>query len=143
MGVVHQLAVHTVGGVVAQGEALMLIVPDGDALSIEARLAPESIDQVRVGQRAVMRFSAFNQRTTPEVNGVLRRIAADLTTDPRTGASYYVARIEIPEEERTQLAQRIIPGMPVEAFIQTGERTVMSYLTKPLADQMARAFRER
>ena len=142
-GLVHQLAVHTLGGVVAQGEALMLIVPDSDALSIEARLAPESIDQVRVGQRAVMRFSAFNQRTTPEVNGLVRRISADLTTDSRTGASYYVARIEIPEEEKTRLAQRIIPGMPVEAFIQTGERTVMSYLTKPLADQMARAFRER
>ncbi|MBX9759879.1 MAG: HlyD family type I secretion periplasmic adaptor subunit [Beijerinckiaceae bacterium] len=142
-GVVHQLAVHTIGGVIAQGEALMLIVPDSDTIIVEARLSPETIDQVRVGQKAVMRFSAFNQRTTPEVNGFLRRISADLATDNRTGASYYIARLEVPESERTRLAQRVIPGMPVEAFIQTGERTVMSYLTKPLSDQMMRAFRER
>ena len=142
-GVVHQLAVHTVGGVIAQGEALMMIVPDGDTLSIEARLSPETIDQVRVGQKAVMRFSAFNQRTTPEVNGIVRRISADLTTDNRTGASYYVARLDILEGEVARMGQRVIPGMPVEAFVQTGERSVMSYLTKPLADQMMRAFRER
>lgn len=142
-GVVHQLAVHTVGGVVTAGEALMVIVPQGDTLSVEARLAPESIDQVRVGQRAIMRFSAFNQRTTPELNGVVQRVAADLTTDNRTGVSYYVARVEIPDAELSRLNQRVIPGMPVEAFIQTGERTVMSYLTKPLADQMSRALRER
>jgi HlyD family secretion protein len=118
-------------------------VPDDEALGVEARLAPETIDQVRVGQRAVMRFSAFNQRTTPEVNGVLRRVSPDLTTDPRTGASYFAARIEIPEEEKARLGRRMIPGMPVEAFIQTGDRTVISYLVKPLSDQMARAFRER
>lgn len=142
-GLVHQLAVHTVGGVVAAGEALMMIVPSGEALSVEARLPPETIDQVRLGQQAIMRFSAFNQRTTPEAYGVLRRISADLTTDNRTGAAYYVVRLEISDEERARLKQRIIPGMPVETFIQTGDRSVISYLMKPLTDQMTRAFRER
>lgn len=142
-GVIHQLAIHTVGGVIAQGEPLMLIVPEGDTLSVEARIAPNNIDQIRIGQSAMMRFSAFNQRTTPEVMGVLQRISADLATDQRTGMSYYVARIEIPESERARLNQRIIPGMPVETFIQTDARTVISYLVKPFTDQMNRAFRER
>ncbi len=142
-GVVHQLAAHTIGGIVAPGETLMLIVPHGEALSVEARLAPEGIDQVRVGQKAIMRFPAFNQRTTPEVNGVVRRVSADLTTDQRTGIVYYQVRLDIPDNESARLQRRIQPGMPVEAFIQTGDRTVITYLTKPLSDQMMRAFRER
>jgi len=142
-GIVHQLTVHTVGGVVTAGETIMLIVPKSDALSVEVRIAPESIDQVRPGQDVLLRFSAFNQRTTPEIKGRVSRVSADLTTDPRLNVSYYVARIAIPEAEEARLGQRLIPGMPVEAFIQTGERTVLTYLTKPLTDQMQRAFRER
>jgi HlyD family secretion protein len=76
---VHQLAVHTVGGVISAGEAIMLVVPGGDVLTVEARIAPHDIDQIRVGQHAVLRFSTFNQRTTPEINGEVGRISADIT----------------------------------------------------------------
>jgi HlyD family secretion protein len=143
-GMVHQLAVHTIGGVITPGEAVMLIVPEADALTVEAKLAPQDIDQVGVGQAAMLRFSAFNQRTTPELNGTVSRVSADLTTDERNGASYYTVRISIPEDEVARLGGlKLLPGMPVESFIQTGERTVLSYLTKPLTDHIARAFRGR
>jgi len=82
-GIVHQLAIHTVGGVVTQGEPIMLIVPEADALIIEAKVAPQDIDHVRVGQPAFIRFTAFNQRTTPEFNGVVSRVSADLTKEPQ------------------------------------------------------------
>ena len=92
----------------------------------------------------MLRFSAFNQRTTPEINGTVTRISADITTDQRTGQSYYTIRIAMPPEEVAKLGDvKLIPGMPVEAFIQTGDRTMMSYLIKPLHDQLMRAFRER
>jgi HlyD family secretion protein len=143
-GMVHQSAVHTVGGVITAGEAIMLIVPEADALTVEAKLVPQDIDQVRAGQSAALRFSAFNQATTPELNGVVARVSADLTTDQRTGASYYVVRIILPEGEVTRLqGLRLVPGMPVEAFIRTGNRTVLSYLTKPFTDQLTRSFRGR
>ena len=89
---------HTVGGVITAGEPIMLIVPEADVLTVEAKLAPQDIDQVQVGQSAVLRFSAFNQRTTPELNGVVSRVSADLTTDQRTGAAYYTVRITLPRE---------------------------------------------
>jgi HlyD family secretion protein len=143
-GVVHQLAVHTVGGIVGPGELMMMIVPDGDDLAIEVKIAPQDIDQVRVGQRASLRFPAFNQRTTPEIEGNVSLVAADLTTDPRTGAMYYVARMAVPEEQLRRLdGGRLLPGMPVEAFVQTGYRSVLSYLLKPLTDQMLQTFRQR
>lgn len=142
-GIVHELAVHTVGGVIAAGDPVMTIVPDKDALAIEVRIAPTDIDQIAVGQDAVLRFSAFNQRTTPEVKGTVSRVAADLTKEPQTGAAYYVARIAIPPGERSKVSNiKLVPGMPVESFIVTGERTAMSYLLKPLTDQFVRAFRE-
>ena len=142
-GIVHQLAVHTVGGVVPASEPLMLIVPDADELSIEVRIETQDIDQLRLGQRTVLRLSAFNQRTTPEVNGVITRIAADLVTDPRTGMSYYPVRVALAAGESARLeGLRLVPGMPVECFVQTGDRTVISYLTKPLLDQVVRAFRQ-
>ena len=141
---VHQSTVHTVGGVITAGEAIMLIVPEADVLTVEAKLAPQDIDQVRVGQSAALRFSAFNQRTTPELNGVVSRVSADLTTDQRTGAAYYIVRITLSESEIGRLdGLRLVPGMPVEAFIRTGERTVLSYVTKPFTDQINRAFRGR
>jgi HlyD family secretion protein len=143
-GMVHQSAVHTVGGVITAGEAIMLIVPEADALTVEAKLAPQDIDQVRAGQSAALRFSAFNQRTTPELEGVVARVSADLTTDQRTGAAYYVVRITMSEKELARLeGLRLVPGMPVETFIRTGERTVLSYVTKPFTDQINRAFRGR
>jgi HlyD family secretion protein len=143
-GMVHQSSVHTVGGVITAGEAIMLIVPQADALTVESKLMPQDIDQVRPGQTAALRFSAFNQRTTPELNGLVTRVSADLTTDQRTGATYYTVRISISDEQVARLGGlKLLPGMPVEAFIQTGERTVLSYLTKPFTDQAARSFKGR
>jgi HlyD family secretion protein len=143
-GTVFQSTVHTVGGVINAGEAIMLIVPDADNLTVEARINPQDIDQVKIGQSALLRLSAFNQRTTPEIYGSVTRISADISTDQRTGASYYTVRIAMPPAEVARLGEvRIVPGMPVEAFVQTGERTMMSYLVKPLSDQLMRMFREK
>jgi HlyD family secretion protein len=143
-GYVHQLAVHTVGGVVKDGEPLMLIVPHQDDLTLEARVAPQDIDQVKVGQSASLRFAAFNQRTTPEVDGVVAFVSPDAIQDQRTGGYYYMTRIAIPERERARLGEfKLLPGMPVEGFIATGERTMLSYLWRPLHDHFARSFRER
>ncbi|WP_210482685.1 HlyD family type I secretion periplasmic adaptor subunit [Microvirga antarctica] len=142
-GVVHQSVVHTVGGVIPAGDALMLIMPEGESLSVEVKVAPQDIDQLRQGLDTVLRLSAFNQRTTPEIVGRVSRIAADLVVDPRSGISHYPVRIDIADSERDRLGgAKLVPGMPVEGFIQTGYRTVLSYLTKPLTDNIARAFRE-
>ena len=143
-GVVHQLAVHTVRGVVSPADPIMLVVPEADLLAVEAKVAPQDIDQLHIGQAAGLRFSAFNQRTTPEVTGALTRISADVSQDQRSGQSYYVVRIGISPEQVARLGTvKLVPGMPVEAFIKTYDRTVMSYFTKPLHDQILRAFRER
>jgi HlyD family secretion protein len=143
-GIVYQLAVHTVGGVIGAGDVIMLIVPDADALEVEAKIPPQDIDQVHIGQPAFLRFSAFNQRTTPELNGQVSRVAADATEDQKTGNRYFTVRVAVPESEIARLGGlKLVPGMPVEAFIQTTPRTVMSYLVKPLRDQMLRTFREK
>jgi HlyD family secretion protein len=142
-GLVHQLSVHAAGAVVTPGAEMMLIVPASDVLIPELKLSPQDIDQVAVGQDVTLRFSAFSQRTTPELNGRISRIAADLTTDQRTGQSYYSLRVSIPGEEWAKLGSLVpLAGMPVEAFVQTGERTALAYLAKPFTDQVARAFRE-
>jgi HlyD family secretion protein len=143
-GVVHQLTIHTVGGLVVPGEPAMLIVPEADALVAEARIRAEDIDSVRPRQRAVLRFPGFDTRSTPEITGEVVRVAADVVEDEKTGASYYTTRISIPPEQRDRLAPlRLVPGMPIEAYLQNGERSVISYLTKPLADQIAKTWRER
>jgi len=143
-GVVHQLAVHTFGEVVTPGNPVMLIVPEADLLSVEARLSPQDIDQLHLGQSAVLRFSGLNQRTTPEINGAVGRISADVSVDPRSGQSYYTVRINIDAAEAARLGQvKLVPGMPVETFMKTHDRTVFSYFTKPLQDQVLRAFRGR
>src|SRR5229473_2476997 len=143
-GTVFQLAVHTVGGVIAPGDTIMLIVPNADNLIVEAKVNPQDIDQLQLGQKAMLRFSAFNQRTTPEIAGAVARISADTTTEQRTGQSYYLVRVAMPPQEVARLGEvKLLPGMPVEAFIQTGERTVLSYLMKPLHDQFMRSFKEK
>jgi HlyD family secretion protein len=143
-GTVFQSTVHTIGGVITAGEPIMLIVPDADRLQVEAKVQPQDIDNVQVGQHAVLRFTAFNIRTTPEINGTVTRVSADTTTDQRTGQSYYTIRVALPHDAAAQLGDvKLLPGMPVEAFVQTGERTVISYLMKPLRDQFMRAFREK
>ena len=143
-GFVHQMTVHTIGGLVTPSEPAMLIVPAADQLLVEVRVQPQDIDNVRVGQKANLRFSAFNMRTTPEIDGEVVRVSADVTTDPKTGMSFYTARIRIADDDKSHLkGLRLVPGMPVESYTQVGERSVLSYLTKPLTDQLAKAWRER
>ncbi len=143
-GIVHQMIVHTVGGLVTPSEPAMLIVPEADQLAVEVKIAPQDIDNVRLDQPAVLRFPAFNQRVTPEIEGVVSRVSADVSTDPKSGLSYYVARIRLPDDQRQRLGPaRLMPGMPVESFVQLGDRSVLSYLVKPLSDQIAKAWRER
>jgi HlyD family secretion protein len=142
-GLVHQSMVHTVGGVINAGEPLMLIVPETDELSIEVKISPQDIDQLQPGLDTVLRLSAFSQRTTPELKGRVSLIAADLVTDQRSGQQYYPVRVAFADGERERLgALKLVPGMPVEGLIQTGYRTVFSYLTKPVTDNMMKAFRE-
>jgi HlyD family secretion protein len=143
-GTVFQSAVHTVGGVIAAGADIMLVVPAADNLSAEAKVNPQDIDRLQINQKALLRFPAFNQRTTPEIDGYVNRISADIATDQRTGLSYYTVRIGLPASEVAKLGEvRLVPGMPVEAFVQTGDRTVISYFAKPFLDQLTRAFREK
>jgi HlyD family secretion protein len=143
-GMVLQSSVHTVGGVITAGDAVMMIVPQSDDLSVEAKVNPQDIDKLQIGQKTLLRLSAFNQRTTPELNGVVTRVSPDVTIDQRTGQSYYTIRVSMPPAEVARLGDvKLIPGMPVEAFVQTGDRTMMSYLIKPLSDQLMRAFREK
>jgi HlyD family secretion protein len=143
-GTVMQMAVHTIGGVINAGEPMMLVVPEADKLLVEVKIAPQDIDQVKVGQVAALRFSAFDMRNTPEIFGVVHVVSADISLDQKTGAPFYTLRIALPAKEVAQLGGlKLLPGMPVEAFIQTSERTVMSYLLKPMQDQIAKAFRER
>lgn len=144
-GFVHQLAVHTVGGVInAQGEPIMLIVPEADNLRTEVRVAPQEIDRLYLGQRAVIRFTNFNSRLTPEINGEVTLMSADVMTEARSGISYYTVHIKTPPEEIARIGDvKLVPGMQVEAFIQTQPRTVLSYIVRPLADHLERAFRER
>jgi len=144
-GMVHQLDVHTVGGVVSAGQQIMLIVPAADKLIVEAKAQPQDIDQLSIGQAAVMRFTNFNSRTTPEINGEVVLVSADVTQDQRSGATYYTVRIGVPPSELARLdpAIKLVPGMPVEVFVQTRVRTVMSYFIRPFQDQIARAFREK
>jgi len=143
-GVVFQSTANTVGGVITAGDPIMLIVPEADKLSVEVKVDPKDVELVEFAQPVLLRFSAFDQRTTPELNGTISRVAADTTVDQRTGQSYYLVRIAINPGEIDRLgAVKLTPGMPVEAFIQTGERTLVSYLVKPLQDQLMRSFREK
>ena len=143
-GTVFQLAVHTIGGVITAGDPIMLIVPEADNLSVDVKVNPQDIDQLQLNQKAILRFSAFNIRTTPEIEGGVTRISADTSTDQRTGQSYYTVRIAMPADQIERLGEvKLLPGMPVEAFMQTRDRTMLSYLIKPLHDQFLRAFREK
>jgi HlyD family secretion protein len=143
-GMVHQLDVHTVGGVIAAGAQIMLIVPEADKLIVEAKVQPQDIDQVHLGQLAVLRFTSFNSRTTPELNGEVSVVSADTTQDQRTGVSYYTVRIAVTPGEIAKLGEvKLVPGMPVEVFVQTTVRTVVSYFVRPFHDQIAKVFREK
>ncbi|MBP1859228.1 HlyD family type I secretion periplasmic adaptor subunit [Rhizobium herbae] len=142
-GRIYQLAVHTVNGVINPGEVLMLVVPGADSLTVEAKIATHDIDQIRLGQPVEIRFSAFNQRTTPIVEAEVVTIAPDLVTDQRTGMTYYPLRIKPKPESLAGLkGLSLYPGMPAEVFIKIADRTVISYLAKPLTEQIQHTFRE-
>jgi HlyD family secretion protein len=142
-GVIHQLAAHTIGGVIRAGDTIMEIVPNMEDLQVEARLKPQDINHVHTGQTAFVRFSAFNQRTTPQLTGSVSYVSADTSHDQQTNAPYFTVRVTLPDNERRRLAgQQLVPGMPAEVFMQTGSRTMVSYLFKPIADQIHRAFVE-
>lgn len=141
-GVVVGSGVHTIGGVVAPGETLLELVPLNDKLIVEARIDPQDIDKVVLGLPAGIKFTAFNQRTTPELAGTLRYVSADTLLDPQTGQGYYIARIEVPESEVERLGKPLQPGMISEVFIRTGERTMADYLLQPLRDSFRRAWLE-
>ncbi len=142
-GRIYQLAVHTVNGVINPGEVLMVVVPGSDGLTLEARIATHDIDQIRLGQPVEVRFSAFNQRTTPIVDAEVVTIAPDLVTDQRTGVTYYPLRIKPKPESLAKLkGLSLYPGMPAEVFIKIADRTVISYLAKPLTEQLQHTFRE-
>jgi HlyD family secretion protein len=142
-GTVHQLAVHTIGGVIKAGETIMEVVPNSDELQVEAHVQPKDIDHVHTGQDSFVRLSAFNQRTTPQLTGQVSFVSPDITTDPKSGSTFYTVRIVLSEDERHRLGSaQLIPGMQAEVFVQTGSRTMLSYLMKPLTDQLRRAFVE-
>lgn len=141
-GVIVGMQVNTVGGVISAGQVLMEVVPDAASLIVEAKVPPNLIDKVRVGLETDMRFSAFNQNTTPVIPGVVQLVGADKLSDPNLG-DYYLARVETtPEGLKLLKDQRVQPGMPVEVVVKTGERTFITYLTKPLSDRMARSFKD-
>lgn len=143
-GVVHQITVHAEGAVIGAGEVVMLIVPNDDPLAVEVRANPQDIDQIFTGQEVALKFPALNQQETPEVRGRVKFISADLSSDQRSGMSFYTVQVEIDRDGTPGLArQKLVPGMPVEAYLQTGSRTALSYMLKPLTDHMGRAFRER
>jgi HlyD family secretion protein len=136
-GIVHQSQAHTVGGAVLPGEFPMQVVPEHDALTVEIKVAPQHIDQMHHGQAGVVKFPSLNQRTPPALNGEVSLASADVARASKTGATYHVARISVPEAELGRPdGQTRVAGMPVEAFVQTGRDVV---LTKPLRDQIARA----
>ncbi|MFO0993717.1 MAG: HlyD family type I secretion periplasmic adaptor subunit [Hyphomicrobiales bacterium] len=142
-GTVHQLAVHTIGGVIAPGADIMAIVPELDELVIDAHVRPEDIDQVNLGQMAQVRFPAFDLRTTPEIKGEVVQVAADLTQTSKDTPPYFAVRVRLgPDQLKLLGANKLRPGMPAEAFIQTQERSPLSYFLQPLTDQIAHTFRE-
>lgn len=142
-GTVDKLTFTTIGDVIRPAETIMEIVPDNDRLIVEAAISPADIDQVRTGQRARVRLSAFSMTTTPEIEGRVIFVAPERTTDRESGASFYAVRIEMDEGALSRERQiELRPGMPAEIFIETGSRSMLSYLTKPLRDQLARAFRD-
>jgi HlyD family secretion protein len=142
-GIVHELSVNTVGGTVSPNGTLMQIIATDEGVDVEVSIDPNTIDQVALGQGAALRFPAFNQSTTPEIMSAVERISPSSVTDERTGLSFYRVILSVTPEELGRLqGVRLIPGMPVEAYIRTGERTMASFLMKPLIDHLNRAMRE-
>lgn len=142
-GMVMGLSVHTQSGVISPGSALLDIVPKDAELVIEAQVSPNDIDRVTVGLQAEVRFSAFKQATTPKMFGRVIQLSADRFVDEQTGAPYYQARVDLTPESRKELGDlQLLPGMPAEVLINTGERTLFEYLAQPASNAFRRALIE-
>lgn len=141
-GTVNELTVFTVGGVITPAARLATIVPEQAKLTVEVKIAPADIDQIKPGQPARLRFSAFAKNTTPEFSGRVVHLSPATTRDPTSGANFYTGDIELDDAAALE-GRRLLPGMPVEVFIQTEERTALSFLTKPFTDHASRIFREK
>ncbi len=142
-GTINEVSINTIGGVITPAQKLLTIVPMNAALQVEVKVQPTDIDQIYMGQDVKLRFSAFSTRETPELNGTVAFISPATSTDPANGQTFYIVQVEVADGELAKLnGKKLVPGMPVESFIQTESRTALSYLLKPMADQFRRAFRE-
>jgi HlyD family secretion protein len=143
-GIVHELALHTIGGVVQPGGTVLQIIPVEEGVEVELTVPTSAIDQVFLGQEARVRFPAFNQRTTPDVAGQVSMVSASSVIDEQSGSAFYRVNIDLSQEELAKLGSRqLTPGMPAEGFLLTDLRTVLDYLIRPVTDYFVKAFRER
>ena len=142
-GIVQGLSIHTIGGVVLPGSLIMEIAPRNDDLIVQANILPNDIDSVEIGQKAEVRLTSLSLRTTPAIFGIVTAVSGDSILDPVTGGSYFRSRVEIPREEIEKLDDvKLTSGMPAEVLIQTGERTALDYLLKPMTDALVRGMNE-
>ena len=142
-GIVHEMNAHTVGGVISPGQRVMQIIPDNDSLLVMAKIEPSEVDQVKIGQRALVRVSAFDQQAPPELDGAVIGVSPDRSQDERTGIAYFSVRIAIDAGQSHKLGRKqLTPGLPADVFIRGQERRVISYLTQPIREQMSFAMRE-
>lgn len=143
-GRIHEMKLHTVGGVVKAGDTVLSIVPLDDPLVADVRIAPADVDRIGIGAGAALRLKAGNQRLLPTLDGTVTRVADETSSDPRTGASYYTVRVELPAGAPRRLGDlRLVSGMPIDAFVSTGSRSPFAYLAAPLVEQIRHAWRER
>ncbi len=141
-GFVNELAIHTIGGIISPAQVILSIVPVEEKLAVEVNFAPTDIDQLYIGQQVRLRFAAFNQRTTPEITGTLTHLAAAASSDGTKGMKWYAGKVNFGDDISKLGDQKLVPGMPVEVLVTTAERTVLSYLAKPIADQLEKTFKE-
>ncbi len=143
-GIIHGSTIHTVGGVIGAGETAMLVVPPVSGTTIEVRISPFDVEAVSTAQHVLLKFPGIDTRYSPDLEAAVKSVSPDLTVDPSGAVQYYVARINVPAEQLERLPRHLtmVAGMPVNAFIRTTDRTVLEFLTKPLSDILARAFRE-
>ncbi|MCK7576300.1 MAG: HlyD family type I secretion periplasmic adaptor subunit [Chromatiales bacterium] len=142
-GSVVGMRIHTVGGVLRTGDPILDIIPEDEPLIVEAQVEPNDINRVAPGLEADIRFSAFNTRTTPTVPGIVQTVSADRLTDQKTGLPYFLARIQVTQEGMETLrGLTLLPGMPADVMIKTGERTFFEYLIRPLTDRLALGLKE-
>jgi HlyD family secretion protein len=143
-GMIHELVTHTVGGLVAPGQTVMSIIPSSEPLVLTAKIKPEEIDRVKLGQPASVRISAFHLAHSPELEGIVATLSPDKSKDEKTGQSFFKVSVTINQGETAKLdGRKLTPGLPAEVYIRGDKRHVITYLTQPLTDQMSKAMRER